>query len=121
MVDWTKPVEDINGVEAEVTRISDNGTAYPVSVRVRRAACDGSKVTYLHNVTLDGRLRTTDERPYIRNVPEEFERTVWVNVYEERAGRRAHSSRKRADLAADEDRIACIKTTITGTVGQFDE
>lgn len=114
MVDWTKPVETEDGRKCRVVCTDRKDSVLRVIVLVD---CDGCEsVSYAME---DGRTCDGSGRGF-RNVPEKFERTVWVNVYPDDEGI-PRDTKERADQVATKNRIARIKTTITGTVGQFDE
>lgn len=114
-IDWTKPVE---GIECEPCRVicTDRAGTYPIVVLAKYPS--GHEACW--QLTTGGCSGIgSGYPPLVRNVPEKFERTVWVNVYS--GSSHGYGTRKLADMNASENRIACIKTTITGHVGQFDE
>lgn len=117
-IDWSKPIETVDGRKCLVLCTDARGSD-PVWIRVESSIGEH----YFFTARLNG-CRYGDAQPFFRNVPEKFERTVWVNVYANTTS--GADSRREADYACssalmDKHRIACIKTTITGHVGQFDD
>ena len=116
-IDWSRPIETVDGKPCRVV-CTDYKAKNPVIVLATHAPNFRGDTESAYDVTEDG--FKSNGQPFVRNVPEKFERTVWVNVHRDSAY--GYPSRISADGSGTSlGRIACIKTTITGHVGQFDE
>ena len=108
-IDFTKPVQTVDGCQVEILKTDFKGTWYPVITVV--TAPNG--VQRLRRYTCSGRLCLNKEGPEdLINVPEEY--TAWVNVYEDpRVPGRLYATRTEADWHAGRSgiRIACIPVT----------
>ena len=106
-IDWTKPVETLDGEPVRVLATDRPHGLYPIVVMY-----DGGTVDTL---TQDGQ-DFDDGTVIVRNAPER--RFGYLNVYTDRAGR-VHLTRETADNNAGPGRIACVR--IEYTAGQFDD
>lgn len=112
-IDWTKPIETLDGHPARVLA-TDLESPRPVVVAV----------------TTEGRVRETvllldsdgsydpGKPPMVRNVPPASV-VRYFNVYRDNMVSQEHDSRKQADHSAGPDRIACVRVEFKK--GQFDE
>lgn len=115
-IDWSKPIQTKDGRKAELLKTLKNDVVkWPHVVYV-----DGVNYDYITHAKDSGETNTSTE---LENAPERFSFERWVNVYPD--GRvydfGGSTSRAAADRVADNSRIACIRVTIAGNVGQFDE
>lgn len=118
-IDWTKPIETMDGRPARVLATDLKNDVYPVAV----------VVAYGENVsvwmyTREGRLSTLQPSPSdLRNVqPQKFQHVRYVNVYNDFLGHFC-LTRADADCAGQlgNPRIACVRVVIEGEKGQYDD
>lgn len=115
-IDWTKPVETVDDKPCRLLATDLKGE-YPIVVSVLNSEDKEYPVT----LTRDGLRYLEDKEPFVRNVPEKFERVYWLNVYCHQECQQVYHTREQADTGARPSRIARIRVPITGHVGQFDE
>jgi hypothetical protein len=98
MIDWSKPVRKIGGLEMKVLSTEASGD-YPVVVD------EGNGRIWW--ATLDGRM-VTDGDVWFENIPQE--RFVWLNVYKDgSAARVVHATRNDADVSSDIERAHVLR------------
>lgn len=123
MIDWTKPLEVIDasgkvieGATARYLGTLNADLAYPHVL----AIADHGEDERAQTATNEGTVRSNTR---IRNVAETFEVLIYANIYHEPYGFRFGTvgEKKTCDMMRDPSRIACIRVTISGKVGQFDE
>lgn len=115
-IDWSKPIQTDED-DPRSARVLCTDYVSPHGLPVVAAVMSANGTENLWSCSLDGSVVGDAWR--FRNVPEKLSREVWVNLYQDCAY--GYSSRKVADVNRSDNRLACIKTTITGHVGQFDE
>lgn len=107
-IDWSRPIQTKDGRKARyLGKVID--VTYPHVI----ALPSNSGGEYVTQVPDSGGVHG------IENVPERFSFERYVNVY--KTGCELHKTRSHADGCAGESRIARIRVTIAGNVGQFDE
>lgn len=112
-VDWTKPIETVDGHSARVLA-TDLDSSFPVAVAVRNGGNDHETVLLLHS---DGSY-TKGKPPTIRNVPPD-PIVRYLNVYRDGSiNCVGHKSRADADDYKGQGRIACVRVEFKE--GQFD-
>lgn len=107
-IDWSKPIRCKDGRPARVLATDLKGRKYTVAIAVMNI--DGSESVC--STTPDGRQFTTDEPPFVENIPERFEYVRWVNVYEGGAGELLYASEPEARCGAAPGLIATVPVTI---------
>ena len=112
-IDWTKPIETVDGQPARVLA-TDLAYHRPVVVAVAAKGADHEAVWLL---TSEGSY-DTDRPLMVRNVPP-APVVRYFNVYEHDFVSAGHDSRAEADEGAGPGRIACIRVELKE--GQFDE
>ncbi len=110
-IDFTKPVQTIDGQPVEIITTKGRDKKYPVIGYI------GNSSTF-HGFTLHGEYIEDEENKLnLMNVPEK--KTMYLNVYESGNSMVTHGTRDKADEHASVGRIACVK--VEYTEGQFDE
>ena len=112
-IDWTKPIETMDGQPARVLA-TDLAYHRPVVVAVASKGADHEAVWLL---TSEGAY-DTDRPLMVRNVPPD-PIVRYINMYPNGCRGRAHESRAKADNSAGSSRIACVRVEFKE--GQFDE
>lgn len=111
-IDWTKPIETMNGFPARVIATDIKGDR---SILVAALNVAGNENVYW----LDSKGRGFLYRePSVRNVPP-APVVRYFNFYSDGAIGNDQESRKEADDNAGPDRIACVRVEFTE--GQFDD
>lgn len=109
--DPTKPVQTRDGRKARILCVDHLG--YTPIIALISASEDFEILYSFHG---DGKCVGTSSLDLI-NIPETFKQDLWMNVYPRPLENTVSVDKETADRYAGRNRIACVKVTVEGVVG----